>query len=210
MKRLSAITIVVGALALLDLAAAQAGVVVGLDPTSGPPGTRVLVSGSGGPTQGSLRISFIDAAGVETFLTGVTTGADGTFSAAATIPSTAAVGGGKVQISTLCRPQRICILGAAAFNVTGATTTCTCAISLNPTSGPPGTLVIVNGTGFLGSTVSIKFVDAAGVSTTIGSAQISGGNLSTTVSIPSTAAIGKGRVVARNSLGKAKATFAVT
>jgi hypothetical protein len=93
--------------------------------------------------------------------------------------------------------------------------TCTCSISLSPTSGSSGSSVTVAGSGFTaGGTVHVQFVDSAGARTLVSKkvAVNSAGGFSVTVTVPSTAAPGAGKLVANEKLSgqRAKAPFMVT
>jgi hypothetical protein len=94
-------------------------------------------------------------------------------------------------------------------------TTCTCSISVSPTSGSPGSAVLVTGTGFTASgTVRIQFRDSATVRTLVAKNVVvdSGGGFAVAVSVPATAALGTGKFVANEKafLQRAKAPFTVT
>jgi hypothetical protein len=89
---------------------------------------------------------------------------------------------------------------------------CVCSITLNPVSGPRGTVVTVTGTGFTpNATVTLQFVDATKVRTVFASATAGNtGNFSKTVTIPAAAANGHGTVIANTGTLKARAGFLVT
>jgi hypothetical protein len=98
----------------------------------------------------------------------------------------------------------------------------TLSVEIRPTSGPAGTVADVRGQGFLlgGCFTVLTFTDADGVITDIGST--SGAHFKTRVTIPTSAAIGAGSVLAREWLfnliahrclprgPQARATFTVT
>jgi hypothetical protein len=94
-------------------------------------------------------------------------------------------------------------------------TTCTCSITLSPTSGHAGSAVLVTGTGFTASgTVRIQFQDSATVRTLVAKNVVvdSGGGFAVAVTVPATAPLGPGKYVAneKSSLQRAGATFTVT
>jgi hypothetical protein len=96
-----------------------------------------------------------------------------------------------------------------------AVTPCTCSISVSPTSGSPGSAVLVTGTGYTpGGTVRIQFRDSASVRTLVAKNVVvdSGGGFAVAVTVPATAALGVGKFVANEKafLQRAKAPFTVT
>lgn len=93
--------------------------------------------------------------------------------------------------------------------------TCTCSMSVSPTSGPAGSSVLVTGTGFTaGGTVRLQFVDSASTRTVLSKkiAVASNGTFSMTVVIPASAAVGAGKFNANEkaSLQRTNVSFTVT
>jgi hypothetical protein len=84
---------------------------------------------------------------------------------------------------------------------TASITVTTASTSLTATSGPPGTSVTVNGSGYPpGDTVTITFKDSAGTTTTLATAATTGtGTFSQGVTIPAGAAVGKGKLAAKSA-----------
>src|SRR3989441_10038228 len=113
---------------------------ISLNPTSGPAGTTVTVTGSNFATSTTITISY-DGAAITTNPATVTSTSTGGFTETITIPSTSTAGPTTSNAKT------------AASNIASATFTVTTAplptISLNPTSGPAGTSVTVTGSNFV-------------------------------------------------------------
>ena len=106
--------------------------ITGLNPTSGPVGTSVTITGTNfGGSQGSSTVTFNGTAATVSSWTAT--------SIAVTVPSGATTGNVAVTVG-----------GQASNGVsfTVATTTSLSITSLNPTSGPVGTSVTVTGTNF--------------------------------------------------------------
>jgi hypothetical protein len=124
-----------------------------VSPTSGPPGTSVSISGTDFIPGASGVVWFdIDNDGVldpgEPFVS-VTASATGTFTATLTVPIVPA---GTYNIYADV-PSGGPVEASATFLVTPA-------ISLSPTSGPPGTTVTVSGSGFAASVSGIVWFDS--------------------------------------------------
>jgi hypothetical protein len=104
------------------------------------------------------------------------------------------------------------LVGGAAEAVEGAAQTAQ--IKVDPTSGPPGTLVLVSGRRF-GSCTSIRltFDDANGRSFILGTVNVSQGQFVSRATIPIDAGVGDGTIEAfggRNCPIGATTTFSVT
>lgn len=90
---------------------------------------------------------------------------------------------------------------------------CACTVTLTPVSGIKGSVVTADGEGFTPSaTVNLAFVDAAGIRTPLPAAATGvRGRFHTTITVPSTAALGHGSVTANTGPGlHARAGFLVT
>jgi hypothetical protein len=242
---------VLGGLLLLGANAAVAGALqqgslgysIRVRPTSGPAGSVIEVRGVGfvGTLCEGISIDFTDANRVDTHLATLYPHEDGRFKAAASIPTGAIVGLGTVSATPFFFIYPRCGAGTpatATFTVTpGSTPTetiytyCDGALSLEPSSGPSGTAVIVLGAHLCGNpyapiAVSITFTDASGASTSLGTGEVDfSGHLSAHVTIPDGAAQGAGTIKIRGGWGhvcghngqdfcividRAQATFTVT
>lgn len=102
-------------------------------------------------------------------------------------------------------------LSTASASAAVPAATCACSITLHPNSGPRGTSVTITGGGFAHhATVTLQFVDAALVRTSLGSATTGPkGGFTKTFTISNAAALGHGYVVAISGSQKARANFLV-
>jgi hypothetical protein len=138
---------------------------ISIDPTTGPVGTTVNISGNGFSASNTISL-FIDSTAMAT--SGVTTDAIGHFATTVTIPATAA---GIHQLKA-----------ADSVNNDTEAFTVTASVSVTPTSGYSGTKITVNGTGFLASQIAtITFDNTLAGTTTIGTQ----GSFSYTFNAPS-------------------------
>ncbi len=94
---------------------------------------------------------------------------------------------------------------------------CVCSISLSVSTGHAGTSVTVKGAHFVvGGSVGIRFVDSKGVRRRVAKPQnvkvASNGTFSVKITVPTSAAIGDGRLVAKETTHarRAVAKFKVT
>src|SRR5438445_3192345 len=172
---------------------------ISLDPTSGPVGTTVTVTGSLFLPGSVVTISY-DGITVTTTPGTITTDLSGGFSATFTVPTSTA------GSHTVSAKDAALNSGSAQFIVT------TPSVSLNPTSGPTGTSVIVTGSNFVansGITVKLDGTNLATIPATI--TTTSTGGFTASISIPSTSAIGLHSVSATDaSANSASAQFTVT
>lgn len=173
-----------------------------LSTNSGPMGTVVTVSGTGYAPGETVTPSFIDSAGTSTKYANVTVGGTGHYSTNITIPSNAASGAGSVTVK-----------GSGTGTLTVSFTVVPPTFSVSPTTGPTGTAVTVSGGGFIaGDMLTPAFTDANNAKTTYPAAVVaSDGTFSTTITIPSAAALGTGTVsVASGASGTFSTPFTVT
>ncbi|SDJ03751.1 hypothetical protein SAMN04488074_101340 [Lentzea albidocapillata subsp. violacea] len=186
---------VLGVVALLFCAsppAVAAPLSVWLNPVSGPPGTSVTVSGKGYntcPDYGSRTVDVL----FDGFGTGVTAPirADGTFSAAMTVPTEATTGDHLVY----GRCQDGGEYATATFTVTAAPQSDP-VITLRPQTGRPATQVTVRGTGF--TACQDNRVEILWDESTTGAAAVSAdGTFTATFSVPRNASVTNHRVVAQ-------------
>jgi len=177
-----------------------------LTPTSGPRGTKVLVTGSSmTPTPDSTHISQIDIGDLVFGIIGWNTAIITIDSAGVISPSTIAVPTGATPgvNAVKATDNGVDLNGATTTdNLTaeGAFTVTKPTISVDPISGPKGSSVTLTGAGWLpgtttGSTVTITF-NGVTVVTTIPDAS---GNILAAINVPATAVIGAGA----NAIGAA-------
>ncbi len=177
--------------------------VVQLSPTSGTPGTIVTVSGSGFPTNTALQIglgSFVPNAlqqGQATMQSAITTDANGNFVTQITVPLDAPEG---TQLAVqVTNPGAGTSILSNTFLVTAPSNN-QANVQISPSSGPAGTTVTVNGSGFPANTnVQVmlgQFIPQAlaqGLNATGNPITLltdGNGNFATQMTIPSYGAIG--------------------
>ena len=161
-----------------------------LNPTSGPVGTVIAITGSGfaANTSGNLISPWVSKL--------LTTTPDGTFSTTVTVPEKTP--GGDYPFAAdfpLGGPEE----ASATFTVTPAR------ITVNPTSGPPGTTITITGSSFLPDTEVevVLWPHLANLRTS------PTGTFSTTMDVPSLTA-GNEKVQASDGHNGASASFTVT
>ena len=111
----------------------------------------------------------------------------------------------------LYAPMSSAVAGVVPHRVVPAA--CACSITLTPEQGIKGSVVSVDGSGFPArSTVNLAFVDAAGTRTVLPPHRTGPlGGFHTTITVPSSAALGHGAVTASAGPGiHARAGFLVT
>jgi YVTN family beta-propeller protein len=121
---------------------------ISLSPTSGPAGTQVAVSGSGYAPSSHVTILF-NGTPIVTTPSSITTTPTGSIPGGVTfvIPSSATVGA-----KTVSAKDAASNIASATFTVVKPT------ITLNPKSGPAGTILTVTGSGFVfEGSVTVKF-----------------------------------------------------
>src|SRR2546422_4687080 len=111
---------------------------ISLNPSSGPTGTIVTVTGKNFVANSGITISY-DNATITTTPATITTDSTGSFTGSITVPSSAA------GTHTVKATDAAAHPASASFTVT---TTPVATISLNPTSGPTGTTVNISGSNF--------------------------------------------------------------
>jgi hypothetical protein len=132
-----------------------------LTPNRGPPNTTIIVSGSGFTPGETVEIWFdrtgegmVDRTDDTQLGADVIVGADGTFSVERVIPSDASPG--ITHIMVIADGASGVPMASALFTVT------TPSIILNPSSGPPGSMVSVSGSGYAPGIQYKVVFDAAG------------------------------------------------
>jgi hypothetical protein len=192
----------VSTLVVVGVSAAQAIPTLTLDPTSGPPGSTVLVSGTGfGPSE-EIDILFIQNR--TRFLGSTTSDPSGNFSVDETIPGNADPGDASIRAQGAVSRIR----ATATFTVNPVPQA---AIKLQPPSGPPGSSLLVTGKGF-GQNEEIDVLFIQTQTKFLGSTTSDPlGRFSLTVTIPGDANAGDATVRAQGavSLIEATATFIV-
>src|SRR2546425_5140016 len=126
---------------------------ISLNPTSGPAGTTVTITGSLFLPDSVVTISY-DGTAVTTTPGTITTDLSGGFSATFTVPAST------VGSHTVSAKDAASNSASAQFIIT------TPSVSLNPTSGPTGTSVTVTGSNFVANSVVTVKLDGTNLSTT--------------------------------------------
>lgn len=171
-----------------------------LDPTSGPPGSLVTVSGSNFPVSTALAYKF-DTTTLTPTSGDTSTGSTGSFESVITIPPTASFGTHTIFVTA----------GSVSANATFTVLEITPTIILLPATGAAGSSVTVNGVNYPATTaLTIRF-DATILTITSGStATTAGGTFSSVVTIPSSATVGAHNIFAAAGTGTDSETFTVT
>src|SRR3989449_458431 len=171
---------------------------ISLDPTSGPAGTTVTITGSLFLPGSVVTISY-DGTAVATTPATITTDLSGGFSATFTVPASTA---GSHTVSAK---------DAASNSASAQFTVTTPSVSLNPTSGPTGTSVQVTGSNFVANSGIIVKLDGTNLSTTPATiTTTSTGGFTASITILSTSAAGLNNVSATDaSATSASAQFNV-
>ena len=167
-----------------------------LNPTSGPVGSTVTITGTGFAPDSTVTITF----GSNTLGTVITT-SNGGFSATFSVPLSTSSGDHTVTATEGSDST------SKTFTVTSTEVP---AIVLNPTSGPVSTSVNITGAGFdPSSTVVITFNDTAITTTPATVTPTSNGGFSATFTVPSSSS-GPQTVLATQGSKSASQTFTVT
>ncbi|MCJ7743127.1 MAG: IPT/TIG domain-containing protein, partial [Dehalococcoidales bacterium] len=166
-------------------------------PASAAVGDNITISGTGFAALQSIAITF-DGVAMTTTPAAVTTSSVGSFGPASfTVPA-------RVRGSYTIRAQDISV------NYATATFSTTQSITLTPTSGPNGTKVTVNGTGFNASaTITTYFDDVPVTTATVVVTTDPTGAFSTSFDIPSSAG-GAHQIKASDGTNTDTKTFTVT
>lgn len=189
--RFSAV-LVIAALAVtiptVETAFAAAPTVSSFNPTSGPIGTSVQISGTG----------FNDSS----VATAVTfNGTTATFTVDSNVQITATVPAGATDGPIAVTDSEGTATSASSFDVTPSPVpTIT---SFNPTSGPVGTSVVITGTGFTGAT-AVKFSGTTATTFTVNS------NTQISATVPTGAATGPIAVTTPGGTATSASNFTVT
>src|SRR5256712_1053471 len=178
-----------------------------LNPTSGPAGTAVNISGSNFAANSGITISY-DNNAITTTPATITTDSTGGFTGSITVPSSSAAGTHTVKATDASANS-----ASASFTVTTPPPPPVAKISLNPSSGPAGTTVTVTGTNFSpNSAITTVTYDGTSVTTNPPIIQTdSSGGFSATFAAPSPSNPGSHTVNATDaSSNSASALFTVT
>jgi hypothetical protein len=173
-----------------------------LSPTSGPTGSGVTVSGAGFFQNESVIVGW-DQPGNQ--VATVTANGNGGFSTSFNVPSGATDANHTVFATGVS--SRFAL--NATFNVNGTNNVGGANLTLSPGSGPAGTTVSLNGTGFSASEGVNLAVDGGGVSSVTSDGN---GNFSTTVQTSSSLGVGAHTISATGASSghSASVTFFVT
>ena len=184
---LSSVAMLVQVLALLvtPSAFAAAPTITGFSPASGPVGTSVTVTGTG--FTGAKRVLFNGRRATFTVVsdTQITT----------TVPAGATDGPIKVRV-----PGQGIATSSTSFNVT--TQPAPTISGFTPTSGPPGTSVVITGANFTGAS-SVQFAGTTATFTVNSATQI-------TATVPTGATTGSISVTSASGTGTSSTSFTVT
>jgi hypothetical protein len=172
-----------------------------LDTASGTAGSSVTVTGTGFPASTALVFTF-DSTTTLTVTSGVAaTTTTGTFTSTVTVPSTAAAG-----VHTLTAAAGTTTAPAATYTITATPSL----DALSPTSGVPGTSVLITGANFPASTqVTVKF-DSITLSLISGSSTLATGQVQSTITIPTDATSGAHTITVTAGSTSQTATFTVS
>src|SRR3989475_4931604 len=173
-------------------------VTISLNPSSGPTGTTVTVTGKNFAANSGITISY-DGSAITTTPTTITTDSTGGFTGSITVPSSGA------------GPHTVKATDAAAHTAPSQFTVTTPSIALNPSSGPTGATVNISGSNFVpNSGIMISYDGSAITSTPTTITATSTGSFTGSITIPSSSAAGPHAVKARDaSSNSASAQFTV-
>jgi hypothetical protein len=173
-----------------------------LNPTSGPTGTSVTITGSNYPPSAAVAITF-NGTSVTTTPASITTTSTGTFSATFTVPSSSGLGRATVRAASGSSA------GTAIFTVTDQPS-----IILSPSSGPGGTQVTVTGSNYPASAAIAITFGGSGVTTSPATiTTTSAGAFTAAFNVTSSTTSGAKTVTAATTSGPAataSATFTVS
>src|SRR2546427_2189696 len=172
---------------------------ISLNPTSGPTGTAVNISGSNFVANSGITISY-DNNAIATNPVIITTDSTGSFTGSITVPSSAA-GSHTVNATD-----------ASSNSASAQLTVTTPSISLSPSSGPTGTTVNISGSNFVAnSAVTISYDGSAITTTPTAITTTSTGSFTGSITVPSSSGAGLRTVNAADaSSNSASASFSVT
>jgi len=172
-----------------------------LNPTSGPVGTTVTVTGINFDPTTPVTLTF-GGTTVTPTPNPVTPNSNGGFSATFTVPDPSPIGSKSVVATQGSKSA------SQTFTVTSSTAP---AIVLDPTSGPVGTTVAVTGTNFDPSSIVTIYFEGNLVTTTPPAVTpASNGGFSATFTVPDPSPIGSQQVVATQGDSSASKPFTVT
>ncbi len=172
-----------------------------LQPTSGPPGTQVAISGTNFPPSTNITFKFDNTTLTPTGSS--QTGTDGSFASVLTIPTNATAGDHIITVTVGTTSL------TATFTVTGGTTTPT----LNaptPDSGPPGTDVAISGSHFAASSAITVTFDTSTITLSGSTYTSTDGSFSGVIVIPASATIGAHTITVTAGATSATTSFTVT
>lgn len=175
---------------------------ISVTPSSAIPGSSITVQGDGFPSGDRVSVSVpvhLTTGAPSTLTASATATPAGTFSVPLSIPLTVASGAYTVTVQSAATGRSVTAqLAVPQFSPT---------LSVAPSTGAPGSQVIVNGSGFApGSSVTISLDGSTLTTATVNGA----GQFSIPATIPATAPGGTGTITAQDQAGrKATAGFTV-
>src|SRR2546428_491473 len=171
---------------------------ISLNPSSGPVGTTVNISGSNFAANSGITISY-DNAGITTTPTTITSTSTGSFTGSITVPS------------SIAGLHTVNATDASSNSASAQLTVTTPSISLSPSSGPTGTTVNISGSNFVANSAVTISYDGSGITTTPTTVTAnSAGSFTCSITVPSSIA-GLLTVNATDaSFNSASASFTVT
>src|SRR3989475_1972741 len=175
-------------------------VTISLNPSSGPTGTTVTVTGKNFAANSAVTISY-DGSAITTTPTTITTDSTGSFTGSITVPASSTAGLHTVKATDAASNSAL-----AQFTVT------TPSISLSPSSGPAGTTVNISGSNFVAnSAISITYDNNPIATTPTPITTTSTGSFTASITVPSPSNPGSHTVNATDaSSNSASAQFTVT
>jgi len=171
-----------------------------LNPTSGPPGTLVAVSGGGFPGTTALVFKF-DTTIITPTSGDTSTLSNNTFQSVIAVPTSASFGPHTIFVT----------VGAVSVNATFTVVAITPTITLSVASGTAGSSLTVSGVNYPISTALVLRFNSTVLTPTSGSTSTSStGTFSSVVTIPSSATAGAHTITAIAGTGTDSDTFTVT
>lgn len=171
-----------------------------LNPTSGPPGTSVTVSGGSFPATTAIVFQF-DTTVITPASGDTSTRSTGAFQSVVTVPTTASIGPHTISVT----------VGTFTLSATFTAVSLDATITLNPATGTAGSSVTVSGINYPANTTLVISFDTTALTPTSGSTSTSStGTFSSVITIPSSASNGEHTITAIAGTRTDSDTFTVT